>query len=69
MTTKVEIIPEPEASASVIDGRTGHEIVGSIDVIRIDHEDGAPRPQLGQRCIHHVLPAFTVEVGVMTVWF
>jgi hypothetical protein len=27
-----------------IDGRTGHEIVGSIDVIRIDHEDGAARP-------------------------
>jgi hypothetical protein len=27
-----------------IDGRTGHEIVGSIDVVRIDHEDGAPRP-------------------------
>ena len=29
---------------SKIDGRTGHEIVGSIDVIRIEHEDGAPRP-------------------------
>jgi len=27
-----------------IDGRTGHEIVGSIDVIRIDHEDGGARP-------------------------
>ena len=27
-----------------IDGRTGHEIVGSIDVIRIDHEDGDARP-------------------------
>jgi hypothetical protein len=29
---------------SRIDGRTGHEIVGSIDVIRIDHEDGSARP-------------------------
>lgn len=29
---------------SKIDGRTGHEIVGSIDVIRIEHEEGSPRP-------------------------
>ena len=26
-----------------IDGRTGHEIIGSIDVIRVEHPDGAPR--------------------------
>ena len=26
-----------------IDGRTGHEIVGSIDVIRVDHPDGDAR--------------------------
>lgn len=39
---KVEIVPEEKPIN--IDGRTGHEIVGSIDVIRIDHEDGASRP-------------------------
>lgn len=44
MTTKVEIVPEPQASSSIIDGRTGHEIVGTIAVIRVDHEDSAPRP-------------------------
>lgn len=26
-----------------IDGRTGHEIVGNIAVIRVDHEPGDPR--------------------------
>lgn len=26
-----------------IDGRTGHEIIGSIDVIRVDHPDGDAR--------------------------
>jgi len=26
-----------------IDGRTGHEILGSIDVVRIDHPEGDPR--------------------------
>jgi hypothetical protein len=27
----------------VIDGRTGHEIIGNIAVIRVDHEIGDPR--------------------------
>ena len=26
-----------------IDGRTGHEIIGSIDVIRVEHPDGDAR--------------------------
>ena len=30
-------------SKITIDGRTGHEIIGNIAVIRVDHEIGDPR--------------------------
>jgi hypothetical protein len=34
-----------DTSSSVkIDGRTGFEIVGTIDVVRVEHEEGAARP-------------------------